>query len=86
MPKCYEYVYFLRFHEIVLMYSYNLSITGWVPNLRESSHGHCVRFDVLFIPEKGSCSCPGLLTKQLNVFDQSRCSKTLLVNTYLQWW
>jgi hypothetical protein len=53
MPKCYEYVYFLRFHEIVLMYSYNLSITGWVPNLRESSHGHCVRFDVLFIPEKG---------------------------------
>ena len=27
---------------------------------------------------------PGLLTQQLNVFDQSCWSKTLLVNTYLQ--
>ena len=27
---------------------------------------------------------PGLLTQQLNVFDQSCWSKTLLVNTYLR--
>ena len=27
---------------------------------------------------------PGLLTQQLNVFDQSWWSKTLLVNTYLR--
>ena len=58
VTKCYEYVFFQRFHEIVLMYSYNLSITGWVPNLRESSHGRCIRLDILSLPEKGFLLLP----------------------------
>jgi hypothetical protein len=57
MRKGSKYVFFKRFHEIVLMYSYNLSITGWVPNLRESFHGRCVKLDILSLPGKGSCSC-----------------------------
>ena len=39
----------LHFH--VLMYSYNISVTGRVPNLREPPQGRSVRLDVLPILE-----------------------------------
>ena len=67
MPKCYEYVFFEIFHEIVLIYSYKLSKTGWVPNLRESSHGRCVRLDILSLPEHGSCELPSIWSRTVSV-------------------
>ena len=37
--------------------STKLSATGWVPILRESSHGRCIRLDIHSLPEHGSWSC-----------------------------
>ena len=42
---------FQELHKYVLMYSYKLSVTGRVPNLREPPQGRSVRLDILSLPE-----------------------------------